>query len=142
MFSVRAAGSGESVAMESVAGGSGGGGEEEERLVGGQPRTQIVQATKRSSFFGKFKTAVSVAQEGETQKGKMPEGSLVPESATVRWRGDGDEEALVDGEPELGGQARVPAKRPTWGLEAPPAYSSLPLENREHEDDLQNGTGR
>lgn len=125
-----------SMAMQSTTGRRRGD-DDEEKLIGGQP--QRVPARKRNSiariFFGKL----YVPQEPEAQKGKTRMG-VVQESATARGRGDRDEEALVGGEPEVGVQMGVPVKTPTWGSEAPPAYSSLPPEDHEHEDDLHSDT--
>jgi hypothetical protein len=132
-------GNGRSVAIESTTGGWRGD-VDEERLVGDPP--QKVLPKKRTSLFGKFFTKSPVPQEAEAQNGKTRMGSLIPESATRARGGEADEEALVEGEPGVDVQMRAPLKRPTWGSEAPPAYSPLPPEDHELEDNLHSDTSR
>jgi hypothetical protein len=138
MLNSGAAANGGTVVMGSMSAGRRGE-DDEERLIEGQPRT--VQATKRRGYFKKLSSSLSTAQEAEARNGNVGMFFTVPEGATAGRIRDGDEEALVGGEPEVGGQMRVLSKRPTWGSEAPPAYSSLPPGDHEHGGDMYSDTG-
>jgi hypothetical protein len=54
-------------------------------------------------------------------------------AAAAGQRGEEDEERLVGGEVGSGSQIKAPARSTTWGSDAPPAYSSIPTEDREHD---------
>jgi hypothetical protein len=61
------------------------------------------------------------------------QGSAASQSATAGQRGEEDEERLVGGETASGSQIKPPVRGTTWGSEAPPAYSSVPVEDSEHD---------
>jgi hypothetical protein len=83
----------------------------------------------RKSFFEKL------SKQKEQKEGfkSLFSGSAASQSATPGPGGEEDEERLVGGETESGIQIKAAARRTTWGSEAPPAYSSVPVEDHERE---------
>lgn len=83
---------------------------------------------KRKSFFSTFRTVLKA-------------------DAVAGQRGRGvDEESLVGGQGQsmerLGVEGREPARRNTWGSEAPPAYESLLAEDQQHGNNPHSDMGR
>jgi hypothetical protein len=83
--------------------------------------------------------------KGKEAQGRATEGSyfgsfswwLKPAVVSAEPRNGGDEESLVGIEEEkrdgLEVEVRTPARKSTWGSEAPPAYESLIAEGQERE---------